>query len=787
MRVPFLTIILIFFFTITTQAQYQKCASTEHTEKLMQNPAYEQDFRARLSAYTKKAAETGSTSRGVCGNTITLPVAIHFQNINTSDRACLESLVNQQIARLNADFQGINEDVSYWTNDAASYFPGVSNGEMCVEFCVATRNHPTGYGVADGQMAVTINRFNGDTNNDWSGYINIFVMDLGNNLLGYSPLGGRGYGDGVVIGKHAFGGSGACGDVSTASTLDRGRTLTHELGHYFFLYHVWGNVENCNFDDGVDDTPSCDGPNFFCQDLGKTSCGTTDMHMNFMDYSNDECMYMFSSQQVTRMENWVSANLSHVANNAATVCGAITSISCNDGIQNGDETGVDCGGSSCTACVTCNDGIQNGNETGTDCGGDCAPCVVTPTCTDGIQNGNETGVDCGGACAPCTVLPTGTDGIQNGNETGIDCGGSCAPCLGEPSCDDNIQNGNETGIDCGGSCAPCATCDDGVQNGNETGVDCGGACLPCVTPPTDCDQNAITVNITPDLYGSETTWEITDESGNRLAVGGPYQDNNQATISVDLCIPSDCYLFTIYDAFGDGMCCDWGDGQYTIVDAAGNILEQGGEYGFIETKTISVGGLECGTIVPPNFCAAPAASNVGYFTDFTRVQVLWDAVVDASRYTVQYRRAGDTNWRTTSTSRTRKTLRRLNTGTTYEYRLRSRCIEGWTDYSEIRTFTTLSGRVPAGVVLQEYEEITLNRLFPNPAADVLKVDYNLEIEGEVEVIVYDMLGRQVIYQKAYQEDGIQKTTLDVSSLQGGTHIIQIRTEEEMVVKKFIKK
>ncbi len=54
--------------------------------------------------------------------------------------------------------------------------------------------------------------------------------------------------------------------------------------------------------------------------------------------------------------------------------------------------------------------------------------VDTPTCNDGIQNGNETGVDCGGSCEPCTVDPTCNDGIQNGNETGVDCGGSCEPC-----------------------------------------------------------------------------------------------------------------------------------------------------------------------------------------------------------------------------------------------------------------------------------------------------------------------------------------------------------------------
>ena len=76
-------------------------------------------------------------------------------------------------------------------------------------------------------------------------------------------------------------------------------------------------------------------------------------------------------------------------------------VTCDDGIQNGDETDVDCGGLSCDPCPTCTDGIQNGNETDVDCGGpDCDPCPST--CTDGEQNGDETGIDCGGPdCVDC--------------------------------------------------------------------------------------------------------------------------------------------------------------------------------------------------------------------------------------------------------------------------------------------------------------------------------------------------------------------------------------------------
>ncbi len=91
------------------------------------------------------------------------------------------------------------------------------------------------------------------------------------------------------------------------------------------------------------------------------------------------------------------------------------SETCSDGIQNQDETGIDCGGV-CTACTSCSDGIQNGDETGVDCGGSCPDaCVVEETCTDGIQNQDETGIDCGGAtCPPCTPTGEYIIGLLNG-------------------------------------------------------------------------------------------------------------------------------------------------------------------------------------------------------------------------------------------------------------------------------------------------------------------------------------------------------------------------------------
>ncbi|MCK6549499.1 hypothetical protein L6R52_26910 [Myxococcota bacterium] len=83
--------------------------------------------------------------------------------------------------------------------------------------------------------------------------------------------------------------------------------------------------------------------------------------------------------------------------------GGTSRLHCSDGVQNKDETGVDCGGG-CAACPTCDDGVQNQGEEGTDCGGPCATSCAN--CSDGIQNQGESWIDCGGPCAPCCTPAT---------------------------------------------------------------------------------------------------------------------------------------------------------------------------------------------------------------------------------------------------------------------------------------------------------------------------------------------------------------------------------------------
>lgn len=152
---------------------------------------------------------------------------------------------------------------------------------------------------------------------------------------------------------------------------------------------------------------------------------------------------------------------------------------CFDGILNNGEERIDCGGVNCPLCDPCENGAWDPllGETWVDCGGSCDPC---PQESNGIQDGDEEGIDCGGS----TLVPCGAlcgDGLLNGNEEDIDCGGDCDPC---PTCVDGMLNGDEIGIDCGGpDCPDCATdgdCTNGEVDGDEEYIDCGGTiCEPC--------------------------------------------------------------------------------------------------------------------------------------------------------------------------------------------------------------------------------------------------------------------------------------------------------------------
>jgi hypothetical protein len=132
-------------------------------------------------------------------------------------------------------------------------------------------------------------------------YLNIWVCPLAGGLLGYAQFpGGPAATDGVVIRHSAFGTTG-----TATAPFDLGRTTTHEIGHWVNLRHIWGDDgTGCWGDDFVADTPNQGGPNTGTPPFPTVSCGNApngDMFMNYMDYTDDVAMFMFSAGQVTRI------------------------------------------------------------------------------------------------------------------------------------------------------------------------------------------------------------------------------------------------------------------------------------------------------------------------------------------------------------------------------------------------------------------------------------------------------------------------------------------------------
>jgi hypothetical protein len=152
---------------------------------------------------------------------------------------------------------------------------------------------------------------------------------------------------------------------------------------------------------------------------------------------------------------------------------------CTDGVRNGSETDVDCGGGTCPACpngVSC--------LVGSDCqAGICTSGVcVSVNCTDSVRNGSETGIDCGGGT--CSACPNGEACNVGGDcQTGICTSGICMA----PSCTDGLRNGDETDIDCGGgTCPACLTDRQCVRNSDCQSGACNTSASPAVCLATSC-------------------------------------------------------------------------------------------------------------------------------------------------------------------------------------------------------------------------------------------------------------------------------------------------------------
>ncbi len=253
-------------------------------------------FRAsqmRLEGATERRRDTGLDLKTAKLVTVKTVVNVVYK---TGAQNISEAQIKNQIKALNKDFRATNSD----RNRTPVPWKGlVTDTRIQFRLVKVTRTKTTrsGFSYDDGVKKAStggIAPFNPKT------HFNIWVCALTGGLLGYAQFpGGPASTDGVVINYLAFGTTG-----TAQAPFNKGRTATHEIGHYFNLRHIWADTPDCSGSDQAADTPNCAGPNFGTPVWPVITCNNGPnggMFMNYMDYVDDNAMFMFTTQQVARM------------------------------------------------------------------------------------------------------------------------------------------------------------------------------------------------------------------------------------------------------------------------------------------------------------------------------------------------------------------------------------------------------------------------------------------------------------------------------------------------------
>jgi Pregnancy-associated plasma protein-A len=253
-------------------------------------------FRARQFKLEQDTARRHTMSVGKAKmKSATVKVVVNVV-YKTDEQNISNAQIKSQIAVLNRDYGATNLDKS---KTPAVWKGLITDTRLRFKLYKVTRTQTTksSFGQDDGVKKTAtggIPPFNP------AKYLNLWACALGGSLLGYAQFpGGPAASDGVVINYRAFGTMG-----TAQAPFDKGRTATHEVGHYFNLRHIWGDTDDCSGSDMVADTPNCAGPNFGTPNFPTITCNNGpngDMFMNYMDYVDDAAMFMFTSQQVIRM------------------------------------------------------------------------------------------------------------------------------------------------------------------------------------------------------------------------------------------------------------------------------------------------------------------------------------------------------------------------------------------------------------------------------------------------------------------------------------------------------
>ncbi len=251
-------------------------------------------FRARQTALEHLTARRMMVAAAKW-KVVTIPTVVHVV-YHTEVENVSDAQIKSQIKVLNRDFRKKNPDR---TKVPAAWSGLVADSGVKFKLAKITRTQ-TNRVEFDADDSVKSSGTGGVDSWPTNKYLNVWVCTLAGSLLGYAQFpAGPPATDGVVILNTAFGTVG-----TAASPFHLGRTATHEIGHWVNLRHIWADTEDCSGSDFVADTPNAEGPNLGKPTFPSISCGNGpngDMFMNYMDYVDDDAMFMFSLGQVERM------------------------------------------------------------------------------------------------------------------------------------------------------------------------------------------------------------------------------------------------------------------------------------------------------------------------------------------------------------------------------------------------------------------------------------------------------------------------------------------------------
>lgn len=544
-----------------------RCATTEYEEYLKsKNPnrlsttEFEQWIAPKITIEKQKIK---NTSKGLKQNAvITIPVVVHIihnGDIIGVDENIFDQQVISQIQVLNEDFRRKTGTPGFNTNPVGA--------DVEIEFALAKRD-PSGV-LSNGINRVNLGQESWSTdeiNNSvkpqtqWNPekYLNIWIVKFtANDLLGYAQFPststlpgidadeGPANTDGVVIGYAYFGSSSYFPGGTYATDYDKGRTTSHEVGHWLGLRHIWGDG-GCDVDDFCEDTPNAGQANEGCP-VGVDSCPTSpglDMIENYMDYTNDACMNIFTANQKMRMITVMNNSIRRVSlkTSDALVPGVIFT---NDATTMIVNLNINCSKNFSPVIKIINKGNSPLTQASIQYGID----------NQNLQTYNWTGNLTNNESQDITLNNlTATEGNHNFSCTIISVNGAT---------DQNTSNNN-----------------------SNVNFD--------ITNSLDYSSNTVNFSLQLDRYGTETTWKLTNTAGNILYEGGPYTDTVVAEplpdpINTSFNLPNnDCYTFTIFDSQGDGICCDYGSGFYTLKTPTNEVIASGATFEGAESTKFSI-------------------------------------------------------------------------------------------------------------------------------------------------------------------------------------------------------